>query len=73
MIGVIGAGNVGQALILNWLRHGVYTPDELLFSTRQFKTGNSFLKFLQDWGYAGVEFTMDNRVLASRSDVIVLA
>lgn len=63
-IGVIGLGNMGQALVLGWLKSGVLNKANLRIST---KMGSPALKFANDKNVNVVE---DNRGVAAKSDLV---
>jgi pyrroline-5-carboxylate reductase len=73
MIGLIGAGHLGQALLFNWLKYGLYDEKQIMFSTRTENSRNILIQKLSSDGFSGVLGTTDNKLLVSKAKVIVLA
>ena len=81
MIGVIGAGNVGQALLWRWLQTNHPTTESksseepcFIFSTKRQHTGEALLKEFKDAGHSSnIQFTTDNAELIQKASMIVLA
>lgn len=66
-IGVLGAGNMGEALIAGLVKASIVEPGQILASRRS----EVALAFLADT--YGVRTTMDNGALVADSDIVVLA
>jgi pyrroline-5-carboxylate reductase len=67
MLGFIGCGNMAQAMLKGILLKGIYKKDEIIVSRRN--AGE--LKKIQD--ELGIQVTVDNREVAKKADVLVLA
>jgi pyrroline-5-carboxylate reductase len=66
-LGVIGAGNMAQAIVAGVLRGGVFKADQILAAGRNAKR-------LEEFGRAlGVPTTADNRAVASGSRIVLLS
>ncbi|MBM4396753.1 MAG: pyrroline-5-carboxylate reductase [Deltaproteobacteria bacterium] len=66
-IGVLGAGNMGEALIAGLVKASLVRPEQILASRRS----EVALAWLRD--QYGVRTTLDNRELVAASDLVVLA
>ena len=65
-LGVIGAGNMGTAILSGALAKGVVAPDEVILS-------NPHLEQLDSWGVRGVRLTTDNLCAVRETDLLLLA
>jgi len=66
-IGILGAGNMGEALLAGLVKASIVEPRQVLASRRS----EVALAYLADT--YGVRTTRDNRALVSQSDLVVLA
>ncbi len=66
-LGIIGCGNMGEALLKGWLEAGVTTPDDLWAS------GPHRGRLDELHGRYGIHVDRDNRAVAQAADVILLA
>lgn len=67
MLGMIGCGNMAQAMLKGILTKGLYEPEEILVSRRNLSQLN---KIKEEYG---IGVTTDNAEVAERSDVLILA
>lgn len=67
MLGFIGCGNMAQAMLKGILAKGLYRPEEVIVSRRSSDALEKIKKELS------VETTTDNRKVAEKADVLVLA
>ena len=67
MLGFIGCGNMAQAMLKGILAEGLYKPEEIIVSRRS----EEELKRIRD--ELGVHTTTDNKEVAAKSDILVLA
>lgn len=65
-IAVIGAGNMGGALIKGWAKSGLTT--DLIITAQTQETLNRYTQV-----YPGIASTLDNVVAAAEADIVVLA
>ena len=65
-LGVIGCGNMGGAMLRQWLKRGVFTPDSVIVADKN----DALRARLQE--ELGVETTADNRLAAS-AEALLLA
>lgn len=66
-VAVIGAGNMGAAMVKGWLESGVLSPDEVLITDRDTDRSAGLAEAL------GVEAAVDNRSAASAARMLFLA
>ncbi len=66
-LAVIGAGNMGEALLRGLLRSGAITTDRVVASVRRVERQTEIAKAY------GIEVTLDNSAAARGADVLVLA
>ena len=66
-IGILGAGNMGEALIGGLVKACIVSPDQIVASRRN----KSALRKLEE--LYGIRTTVDNRELVKESDVVVVA
>lgn len=67
MLGFIGCGNMAQAMLKGILQKGLYQKDQIIVSRRNEEA------LAQIHRQLGVETTTDNRKVAEKADVLVLA
>lgn len=67
MLGFIGCGNMAQAMLKGILQKGLYQKDQIIVSRRNEEV------LAQIHRQLGVETTTDNRKVAEKADVLVLA
>jgi pyrroline-5-carboxylate reductase len=67
VIGVLGAGNMGEALVAGLVKASIVEPRQIIVSRRT----EAALAFLADT--YGVQATKDNNELVSKSDLVVLS
>ena len=67
MLGIIGCGNMGQAMLSGILNKGLYKPEEVIVS----HLDESALTDLHN--RLGVETTKDNRQVAEKADVLIIS
>lgn len=67
MLGFIGCGNMAQAMLKGILARGLYRPEEVIVSRRSSDALDKIKKELS------VETTTDNRKVAEKADVLILA
>lgn len=67
MLGFIGCGNMAQAMLKGILKKGHYQKDQVIVSRRSEKA----LKEISD--DLGVQTTTDNKEVAARADILILA
>lgn len=67
MLGIIGCGNMAQAILQGILAKGLYTKEEIIVSRRS----EEALSCIQS--KYGVQTTTDNSLVAEKADVIILA
>ena len=66
-VGFIGAGNMAAAIAGGMVRKGLYAPNEIIMSNRSQEKLQSLHKGL------GVEAAKDNKELAAKAELIILA
>ncbi|MHB1844668.1 MAG: pyrroline-5-carboxylate reductase [Deltaproteobacteria bacterium] len=66
-LGIVGCGNMGEALLKGWLASGVASPDELWASAPH------QLRLDELRGLYGIHVERDNRAVARAADVVLLA
>jgi pyrroline-5-carboxylate reductase len=66
-LGIIGAGKIGEAILVGAFERGLYKPNEVIVSVRTEKHREDLEKRL------GIHAILDNRVVASETGLIVLA
>ncbi|HEY9053931.1 MAG TPA: pyrroline-5-carboxylate reductase [Rectinemataceae bacterium] len=66
-LGIIGAGKIGEAILAGALSKGLYEPGQIILSDP-----SEARKHLLESAY-GVEVSLDNRIVASESETILLA
>ena len=69
-VGVIGAGNMGQAMVGGILSSGMLKSSDVVVSSKDDESLKVFREGLSDWE---IETTTDNSYVASNSEVIILA
>lgn len=67
MLGFVGCGNMAQAMLKGILAKGLYKADEIIVSRRTKEALDALHEEL------GVQTTTDNKEVAEKADVLVLA
>ena len=67
MLGIIGCGNMGQAILSGILRKGLYAPSDVIVSHLE----EEALKDIHE--RTGVQTTTDNRQVAEAADVLLIS
>src|ERR1700677_538460 len=66
MIGFLGCGNLAQALVLGSIEKKLFSPSQVLISTKTSKTSQKFSKL------TGVLVAKDNKELIQSSEIIFI-
>ena len=67
-IGFIGCGNMGSAMVGGLIKSGFKSAEDIIISTKSEES----LKNLKD-KFKNVTLTLDNKVVAEKADILVLA
>ena len=67
MLGFIGCGNMAQAMMKGIIAKGIFVPDQIIASRRNEKA------LLEVQSELGIQTTTDNREVAEKADIIILA
>ena len=67
MLGFIGCGNMAQAMMKGIIAKGIFAPDQIIASRRNEKA------LLEVQSELGIQTTTDNREVAEKADIIILA